>query len=408
MGDFVDIAIVGAGPAGARAAELLALRRANVALLDPDAPWEKPCGGGLTPPLFAELPELEEVKAFARPIGRARVELRGGPALDVRLADALWIVSREALGRWQLERASRAGARHVQVRVRHLERTRDGWFLETDGGPFRAGYAIGADGAASTVRRCAAPALRVEEAPTRVTYPRDAPPHPDEVVLRFFDGAAGYLWDFARPDHRSVGIEVTSGGWRRAELDASIDEYRAREGAVAEPPRAGAVIGTAQLGHGDFSGIAGERFALLGDAAGLADPFTGEGIRNALRSAALLARAWDLGRHDWTMTYAALARRAFAHELALSRLLRRTLSESGLGVRLLARAEGSPAAHALVATVLNTVAVHDYRPSRLLSLWREARRRASEEGPRSPATPRLRARPRGASTSPALPPRRAS
>jgi flavin-dependent dehydrogenase len=232
------------------------------------------------------------------------------------------------------------------------------------------------------VRRHVAPAFAVEEVPTRVAYPREAGPHPDALVLRFFAGVAGYLWDFPRPDHRSVGIEVSGGGWQRPELDARVDEYRiapSRESpsmpeSAAEPPRAGAVIGTAQLGHGDFSMLAGDRFALLGDAAGLADPFTGEGIRNALRSATLLAEAWDTGRHDWPRSYPYLVRRTLATELAVSRALRWLLSEKGLGVRLVERALCSPSAYAFVATTLNTVAVHDYAPGRLWSLWREALR----------------------------------
>ena len=48
----VEIGIVGAGPAGARAGELLADAGAEVVLLDPKAPWEKPCGGGITAGTF--------------------------------------------------------------------------------------------------------------------------------------------------------------------------------------------------------------------------------------------------------------------------------------------------------------------------------------------------------------------
>ncbi|MCR4341777.1 MAG: FAD-dependent monooxygenase, partial [Gemmatimonadaceae bacterium] len=53
-----EIAVVGAGPAGARAAELLAREGADVLLLDPRAPWEKPCGGGLTASAFHDFPQL--------------------------------------------------------------------------------------------------------------------------------------------------------------------------------------------------------------------------------------------------------------------------------------------------------------------------------------------------------------
>ena len=61
-----DLGIVGAGPAGARGAELLAAQGARVLLFDPKAPWEKPCGGGLPPPVFEEIPELDELLPRAR------------------------------------------------------------------------------------------------------------------------------------------------------------------------------------------------------------------------------------------------------------------------------------------------------------------------------------------------------
>ncbi|HZD05559.1 MAG TPA: FAD-dependent monooxygenase, partial [Longimicrobiales bacterium] len=68
------IAVVGAGPAGARAAELLATAGADVLLLDPRAPWEKPCGGGLTLSTFRDVPELEDLAPLMRAVGRIRVE----------------------------------------------------------------------------------------------------------------------------------------------------------------------------------------------------------------------------------------------------------------------------------------------------------------------------------------------
>jgi geranylgeranyl diphosphate/geranylgeranyl-bacteriochlorophyllide a reductase len=371
MRQSAEIAIVGAGPAGARAAELLAGRGTDVLLLDPKAPWEKPCGGGLTPALFHEMPELTEVQPLARPIGTARVETGGVAPLDVALDDDIWMISREVLGRWQLDRAVRAGARHAPAKVQRIRRTSEGWQLDTSIGAVEAEALVGADGAASAVRNAAAPTFAIELLPTRVAYPPGAGPTPDVLLLRFYRDLAGYLWDFPRPDHRSVGIEGSRGSRSRNAFDSRIDECRDRSWPDEETglARAGAVIGTAQLGHGDFSCVAGNGFALLGDAAGFADPFTGEGIRNALRSASLFAEAWGMGP-DWKDTYRALARDAFAMEFATSRVLRKWLIETGVGVRLLRRATSSRLAHALVATTLNSASVHDYRVGRLLGRWR--------------------------------------
>lgn len=363
------VAIVGAGPAGARAAELLANRGAEVVLLDPRAPWEKPCGGGLPPPSFDDVPELAELDSVSRRVERVRIELSPDQGVYVRLSRPMRIVARRVLAAWQLERAVAAGAEHLPLRVRAVTKEQGSWRIETDERVVRASYLVGADGAASLVRRVASPDFRIELAPARVAYPGLVEDAPDLVVLRFYDGVAGYLWDFPRPDHRSVGIEVAAGtGWRRADLDAQVDDYRsARDAqATAEGERAGAVIGTAQLGHGDFGGIGGADFALLGDAAGLADPLTGEGIHNALRSAGLLADAWTSGD---VLRYPKLARRAFSREFAVARFLRRSLLESGRGVALVRKALTSSVAYATVATLLDALNEHDLGVMPLTGRW---------------------------------------
>jgi flavin-dependent dehydrogenase len=379
MRDSAQVGIVGAGPAGARAAELLAREGVDVVLIDPKAPWEKPCGGGLTPALFDEIPDLRDAQHLARPVREARIELGPHDGFLVSLDAPIWMISREALARWQLARAIGAGALHLAARVSRIERTGRGWLLDTDVGRLEVSALVGADGAASTVRAAVAPTLPVELIAARVAYPRGEGLTPGTLVLRFNSDLVGYLWDFPRLDHRSIGIEAAAGPRTRAELDQRIDAFR-REWAAADGeagdlgagvPRAGAVIGTARLGHGDFSGIAGVGFALLGDAAGLADPFTGEGIRSALRSADLFVRAWRMGR-DWRITYPALARQAFARDLAVARLLRRTLSETGAGVRLIEWALASRVAYAVAATTLNAANLHDYTPRRLVRLFSRA------------------------------------
>jgi flavin-dependent dehydrogenase len=365
MNDFVEVGIVGAGPAGARAAELLAAQGAGVLLLDAKAPWEKPCGGGLTSTIFDEIPEMLEVQSFSRRIDRARVELGTELQLDVRLARPIWIVSREALGDWQLQRAVAAGAVHERLRVRGVTRAASrGWLLETDRGPIGVGTLIGADGAASLVRRAAGSRLSLDPILARVEYPREG--SGDALVLRFFPDFLGYLWDFPRTDHRSVGVEVARGGVARADLDAALDEY----GTSETEKRVGAVIGSRQPLRLRFAHLAGERYALLGDAAGLADPFTGEGIRNALRSAGLLAEARMMSpASDWPRAYARLARRAFRSDLARAAVARKLLSETGLGIRLVRRAASSGAAYAAVAALLDSLAEHDYALGHLLGRW---------------------------------------
>jgi flavin-dependent dehydrogenase len=363
-----DLAIVGAGPAGARAAELVASSGASVLLLDPKVPWEKPCGGGLTAAAFRMIPELEEVKALAQPVTSVRVEAGSHVRFTVGLDQPLWVIPRAALGEWQLARALRVGAKHLPVRVTAARRVHGDWHLQTAVGDVTAPVLVGADGAASMVRRVAAPQLEVGLAPTRVTYPPSEGVEHDTAVLRFYPGVAGYLWDFPRPDHRSCGIMAPRDTWRRSRMDEEIDGYRGLRPGLRrdESERAGAVIGTAEAGHGDYAGIAGRDFALLGDAAGLADPFTGEGMLNAMRSAGLFAKAW---MESGLSGFPRLARESFEREFRIARALRRWLFENGLGLKLVEDAATSGVWHGLVAAMLNGMNEHDGRISHLVRRW---------------------------------------
>lgn len=372
-----DVGIVGAGPGGARAAEILAASGKEVVLFDPKAPWEKPCGGGLTPPIFKDVPELTELKPRAQRVDSARFEVDPFHGFRVPLDNPVWILSRRTLAAWQLDRARTAGARHVAARVRRIGRVHGGWALDTDADSTRVPLLVGADGGASLVRRVAAPKMRVELAPTRVAYPARSGPTPDTMVLKFYSGVAGYLWDFPRQEERSVGIGVPNGTWHRQSLDREIDEYRDSSEPCGCPglERAGAVIGTAQLGHGDFGNLAGDNYALLGDAAGLSDPLTGEGIQNAMRSAALLADAVIAGD---VRGYAARARSAFEREFAVSRVLRRGLLD-GDATRFVQWALDRNSAWAAMVALTNAINEHDGGIGRLALRWGRAWRRVRSD-----------------------------
>ena len=134
----------------------------SVVLLDPKAPWEKPCGGGLTPPLFEEIPELEELAPEARTVERVRIEVTPEEGFSVELERPIRIVSRKTLAAWQLERALAAGAVHLPAKVRSITHFEGGWSLDTDHGDFRVPFLVGADGAASLVRRVAVPRFSVD------------------------------------------------------------------------------------------------------------------------------------------------------------------------------------------------------------------------------------------------------
>ncbi|MCR4340666.1 MAG: NAD(P)/FAD-dependent oxidoreductase, partial [Gemmatimonadaceae bacterium] len=323
---------------------------------------------------FHDFPQLVGIQPLARRIDRVRLEASADVFLDVALDDPLYVTARLILSRWQLERAVRAGASFEQAAVKRAERVDGGWILQlASGSARRVRRVIGADGAASTVRKAVDPGLRVELAPTRVIFAHGPGMTPDAIVMRFFRAIPGYAWNFPRPDHRSIGLGLEPGEWSRSRLDADLESYWDTWGRCECVPavRAGAVIGTAfHAMRASYPEIGGSDFALLGDAAGFADPVTGEGIRNALRSAQMVAEAYAQGGSF--SSYPRIAFAALEPEFRVARRMRRVLYAWDLPVRLIEAARRHSILHALLAAIVHGANEHDPRLWR--SWWRELRR----------------------------------
>ncbi len=354
MWDFV---VVGAGPAGSRAAELFAQRRARVLLVDPKAPWEKPCGGGLTSAALRHTPELWELRGESEEVRELVVVAPSGASVVIPLRNPYRVTSRLALARWGLDRAQAAGARFVPVAVESAARDGDGWRItDSRGAVHRARWLVAADGATSRLRGQLAPALRPELAPTRVAYPQLGPTH-ERAVFVFLAATEGYLWDFPRRGHHSVGIGVPPRSFARGALDEAIAQYHLAEaGESSSAEHWGAVIATSDWVSGSFEDLGGSDYVLLGDAAGLADPATGEGIDYALRSATLAAQTFTEDRAFQDFPKA--ARAAFTTEMRRARLIRHWLYRPGVAEQLVRRARRSRRAALLLMSLVDAVNEH--------------------------------------------------
>src|SRR5688572_6211345 len=102
------IAVVGAGPSGIWASILLARRGHSVTLIDPQAPWEKPCGGGVT------AKALTSFGIFATDLPRKtidRITIYFGDKTSVSVVpqQPVAVVSRRELGKFLLDEAEKAG-----------------------------------------------------------------------------------------------------------------------------------------------------------------------------------------------------------------------------------------------------------------------------------------------------------
>jgi len=293
-----DIVIVGAGPSGAWTAALLARQGVRVTLVDPSHPREKPCGGGVTGRALALVAPALAGRALRNVrIRSARfVDSRRASFATVRLdgSDALSVASREEFDGLLLSAAVEAGAMLHRARVVDVWRVHGGWQVRLQDGPtLTATTIVGADGANSLVRRRVTAAFRRDQLSAATGfYARGVTS--DEVVIELVRDPPGYIWSFPRPDHLAIGIcaQADSGvpiAALRRVLAKWLDDTRIAAGATLEPYS----WPIPSLGAADFLGvpIAGDGWLTVGDAAGLVDPITREGIYFALESAVMAADA---------------------------------------------------------------------------------------------------------------------
>ena len=296
----VDVLVVGAGPAGSATAIRLARGGASVLLVDKASfPRDKACGGGLTGRALRHLPcpvdaVVEHVVdgMVVRAGYRSKVSRRS----EARLID---MTQRRRLDHHLAEQATAAGADFRDgTAVGDIELDDDGATARVGETSVRASFLVGADGANGIVAKAAGlgsgivrgvalegnvPWGGLERAP----YERTA-----WVELGVVPG--GYGWVFPKGDHANLGV----GGWMTEgpKLRDHLDRLARAHGvdpAALESVR-GHRLPMRQLGAPAASG----RVLLVGDAAGLVDPLSGDGMYEAFVSAELAASAILEARPD--------------------------------------------------------------------------------------------------------------
>ena len=284
-----DAIVAGAGPAGAIAARELARAGARVGLVDGSHPREKACGGGVT----GRAMELVARHATGRPIAAVRFEA-GGRSADVPLPDGdrLRVYDRQSFDAALLAEAIAAGATHIDARVTSCSRHNGQWTIAAGRETCEAPWLLGADGAGGVVRK------QVFRGFNRSQISIAAGSYVDGVdesgiVIGFIDDPCGYLWSFPRPGHLAVGTcaqaDETTTAQMHAITDRWLDGYAPAQGRARR--RYAWPIPSLRAADVDAEQPAGDGWMLLGDAAGLVDPITREGIYFALHSGLLAARA---------------------------------------------------------------------------------------------------------------------
>ncbi len=286
----VDVAIVGAGPAGCRAAWHLARAGARVAIFDGSHPREKPCGGGVTGralDLVRDSIDTSSIRAvtvdditFAHRDRRAHVTLRDAAEATPQLA----VTSRARFDGALLSAATGAGATLRAERVRDISPDGKGWCISTRRDSTQASWVLGADGPNSLVRRrVGRPFDRADLSIATGFFVHGVGSR--SVAIAFEDNPPGYLWSFPRPDHLAVGVCAQADTTQPATLLEAASAWIARN--VSGPSalqRYSWPIPSLRLSSLERERPSGAGWMLLGDAGGMVDPITREGIFFALVS----------------------------------------------------------------------------------------------------------------------------
>jgi geranylgeranyl reductase family protein len=282
-----DVLVVGGGPAGSATAHHLAAAGASVLVADKAIfPRDKPCGGGLTTRALLQCP-VDPTPVVEDRVDVVELRFRYGDSVQRKArAPVIWMTQRRQLDAFLLEAARAQGAE-----VREAARVEVGDVVKVDGRRVRTEVIVGADGANGTSARALGlgegivhgVALEGNVAYGRVSRDR----YHGRAVVELGDIPGGYGWVFPKADHVNVGV----GAWQ------------------AEGPRLRDYLAATCSAHGlrpdDLEGvrghrlplrrpgtrIAGDRALLVGDAAGLIDPVSGDGMYECFVSASLAAAA---------------------------------------------------------------------------------------------------------------------
>jgi geranylgeranyl reductase family protein len=270
-----DVAIVGAGPAGSTAAYHLATAGARVLLLDKATfPRDKPCGGGVTGRAARLLPfSIEPVVEDT--VDRLECGLRYRHRFTRHARTPLaFMTQRRRLDHFLLRKAAETGAE-----VREGE-TADARELD-------AQVVIGADGCnGASAKQLGLADGVVHGVALEANYPHE-PRFEGAMVLEIAVIRGGYGWVFPKDGHVNVGVggNGEEGPKLRVELRRMCEAYG------IDPDAAEDTRGYRLPLRLPGTRLARGRTAVIGDAAGLVDPFSGDGMYEAFLSARLVADA---------------------------------------------------------------------------------------------------------------------
>ncbi len=340
-----DVTIVGAGPGGATLAYELATKGIRVLLLEKETlPRYKCCAGGITV-RAAKLLNFDIQELAEDVITDVAVTFKGDSHYHGHSDQALiYTVMRDKFDHALVKRAEEAGAVIIQGQKVKRVSSGAGWAeVSTTTGDFRSQYVAGADGAHSVVAR----GLGLRNNKSHIVGIEAEIAIPKEELARWkslitvdlWAVPGGCAWVFPKQDLLSIGIACINSranylkrGYQEFMKSLNISHYTIKRWGGALIPTCGRKAIACR-----------DRTVLIGDAAGLADPLSGEGIHNAVYSAKLAAAVIEeslLHGETRLNTYQQLIDEKIMPEIKISHVLARIFVQfPGLAFNILNKDE---------------------------------------------------------------------
>jgi geranylgeranyl reductase family protein len=274
-----DVVVVGGGPAGSTTAIRLADAGASVLLVDRARfPRDKPCGGGLTMRAVRQCP-VDPGPVVEEEVDLVELRFRYGDCVLRRAhSPVILMTQRRRLDAFLLDAARERG---VEVR--------EATTIDACDAP--GDVVVGADGANGTTAKALGLGAGIVHG---VALEGNAPygslarsRYARRAVIELADIPGGYGWVFPKAEHANVGV----GGWQDTGPALRAHLRRLCEAHGLEPERLSSLRGHRLPLRRPGARIAGERALLVGDAAGLIDPVSGDGMYECFVSARLATAA---------------------------------------------------------------------------------------------------------------------
>jgi len=276
-----DVIIVGAGPAGLRCAEILGQAELSVLLLEKNAVMgQKVCGGGITRKDLEILNIPNEL--IEHKLTKTSVHSRNNTSVTDTPDPFVFTISRAVLGNWQHQKLEKTEV-VVLTNAKVTEITKE-WVLVNGKDKYGYKYIVGADGVSSMVRRYLK--IPTEKRLIGIQYlipSKEAPSLGIYMDAKLFK--AWYAWKFPHKDHIAVGCCADPKLIPAAKLKKNFSIWLDKKGFDIS----NAKYQSWPISY-DYRGYIFGNVFLVGEAAGLASGFTGEGIYQALTSGDTVAR----------------------------------------------------------------------------------------------------------------------